>query len=168
MADSKPRLLRFVRDQGSQRKALTRLRRMGLYSGKKRRIPTRYAKSLIRKYASVLTGDARAVKVPSIREARKFKALGYETKGRRVLVDTPESGTRFRWTRKGIIRIATVEGKPVKTRIPSTIGLRPGIYWLVTRHFRQEIGDENRAAALIEEYKAKGWTDVAAFVELQS
>lgn len=64
-----------------QRADLARLKKLGLYRGNARKNPTRYGKSLIKKYADVLAGKAAVVKAPSKAAARAYRDEGSKAPG---------------------------------------------------------------------------------------
>jgi hypothetical protein len=88
------------------RKDVAKLKKLGLVSKKtdaRKQQPTRYMRSLVRSFADVLKGEAKAFSVPK-KEAPIYKGAGHRVKGHKVVVPTPH-GEKVR-------RAKTVEGVP--------------------------------------------------------
>jgi hypothetical protein len=83
------------------------LKKHGLYSGDLRKQPTRYAKSLIKKFDDVISGNAQVVKVPKTKGEKQARAKAREladafgdtvrAKGSHVIVKVKDKGEKARY-----------------------------------------------------------------------
>ena len=119
-----------------ERSSLAKLKRLGLYSGSARKNATKYGKTLIKKYADVLAGQAQVVIVKShtvaktfvkaphvpneLEKARGWSKLGVRVKGRKVIIPKSPSQKYIYKPKLGKI-ISTSEQYGVKI----TTELRP-------------------------------------------
>jgi hypothetical protein len=79
---------------------LVTLKRLGLFRGNTRKKLYGYTKALLKKFAAVLAGRTKAVRVPSAKAAKEASSLGrYEHKGKTVLVPV-QAGQRPRYSKK--------------------------------------------------------------------
>ena len=98
-----------VKLSAEQRQELKRLKKAGLYSGDLRK-PTRYAKSLTKKYKDFLSGDMQVVATKSSTAARKIQPDRAHRKGKRVLVYVEKGGKASYLPSQNAIRIRERSG----------------------------------------------------------
>jgi len=94
------------------KKSLSVLRRKGLYKPSvKRGAPTRYAKSLLKKYSDVVSGEATVVTAPTVREASAQRGA-FRTSRKKIVVRKSEFSERARYSRKagGVVQYMGVPG----------------------------------------------------------
>lgn len=97
------------------RKALSRLKKLGLFKGRTDK-PSRYGLAQIKKFAAVLRGDAKVVKVP--RKVAKEYRDQYRVKGDRVVIPSPK-GEKVRYNKRRGEITRTREG--VSARMPRNV-----------------------------------------------
>jgi hypothetical protein len=103
---------------------LVTLKRLGLFRGNTRKRLYGYTKTLLQKFAAVLVGSTKAVRVPSAKAAKAASSLGgYERKGKTVLVPV-QAGQRPRYSKKrrGIV---ILQGKSPTLYPRRRKGLKP-------------------------------------------